>query len=358
MWEEFLQKTFWNNTMENYLIALGIFLGIFIVLKLFDCIAIHRLEKLAKKSKTTWDDLIIEFLKEINWFFYLVLALYIGMRTLTLPETVNKIAYYVLVIFIGFYLAKGISKAIEHFVQIQIKKRGDKQGIDTDGDGKANTSMMKVFGILAKIIVWTIVLLMILSNFGIEITPLVASLGIGGIAIALALQAVLGDLFGAFVIYFDKPFKEGDFIIIGNDMGIVEHIGIKSTRIKTLQGQELVVSNKELTSTRINNYKRMQKRRIQFSFGVQYDTGTKKLQKIKKIVKDIFEKVEEADLDRVHFKEFADSSLNYEVVYYVNTSDYNKYMDVQEEINMRLYKEFEKAKISFAFPTRTIYLEK
>lgn len=354
----FLQKNFWNNSVQAWLIALGIFILIFAAFRIFNYAIIHRLEKLAKKTKTTWDDLVISFLDGISWFFYLVLSIYIAIQTITLPEIINKIFYFATIILAGFYIAKGISKAINHFVELQIEKRGEKQGLDTTGDGKANSSMMKVFGIIAKIIIWTIALLMILSNFGVEITPLVASLGIGGIAIALALQSVLGDLFGAFTIYFDKPFKEGDFIIIDKDMGIVKHIGIKSTRIETLQGQELVVSNKELTSTRINNYKRMQKRRIQFAFGVQYDTGSKKLEKIKKIVADVFNKVEEADLDRVHFKEFAESSLNYEVVYYVNTSDYNKYMDVQEEINLRIYKEFEKAGIDFAFPTRTIHLEK
>lgn len=346
-----LQTIFWNNSVRDYLISLGIFAGIFIFFLLFKTGIINRLEKLAKKSKTTWDDLIIDFIKSIGWFFYLVISLYVAAQFLTLPELANKIFYYATIVLAVFYIAKGISKAIEHFVKIQVKKRGEKQKLE-------NTSMMKVFGLLAKLIVWTIALLMILSNFGIEITPLVASLGIGGIAIALALQSILGDLFSAFVIYFDKPFKEGDFIIVGKDMGVVKHIGIKSTRIETLQGQELVVSNKELTSTRINNYKRMQKRRIQFNFGVEYSTTSKKLDKIKKIVKDIFDKVEEADLDRVHFKEFADSSLNYEVVYYVNTSNYNKYMDVQEEINLRIVKEFEKAKINFAFPSRTVYLRK
>jgi small-conductance mechanosensitive channel len=351
MLEAILQKTFWNNPIKEYLIALGIFLGIFLAFRLFNYAIINRLEKLAKKSKTTWDDLIIDFLKGIGWFFYLVISLYIAIQYLQLPTIINKIFYYVTIVLAGFYIAKGISKSIEHFIEIQTKKRGEKKEV-------GNTSMMKVFGLLAKIIIWTIALLMILSNFGIEITPLIASLGIGGIAIALALQAVLGDLFGAFVIYFDKPFKEGDFIIIGSDMGVVKHIGIKSTRIETLQGQELVVSNKELTSTRINNYKRMQKRRIQFSFGVEYDTGSKKLNKIKKIVDEIFKKVKNADLDRVHFKEFGDFSLNYEVVYYVNTADYNKYMDTQEEINLKLYKEFEKEGINFAFPTQTIFLNK
>jgi hypothetical protein len=175
---------------------------------------------------------------------------------------------------------------------------------------------------------------------------------------AFALQNILSDLFSSFSIYFDKPFVEGDFIIIGNDMGIVKKIGIKSTRIQTLQGQELVVSNKELTSTRINNYKKMSKRRAIFNFGVEYSTSKKKLEKIPTIVKKIINNIELASLDRAHFKSFGDSSLDFEVVYYVDSSDYAKYMDIQQEINLALVLAFEKEKINFAFPSRTIYMAK
>jgi len=245
----------------------------------------------------------------------------------------------------------GIINVAEHLAKKEIKKR-------TEGDKRQDTSMIKVLVLIIKIVIWTIALLMILANFGIQITPLIASLGVGGIAIALALQSVLGDLFSAFAIYLDKPFQEEDFIIIGNDMGIVEHVGIKTTRIRTLQGQELVVSNSELTSTRINNYKKMRKRRIVFSFGVTYDTPTIKLKKIPGIVEKIIKSVKGADLDRAHFKEFGDSSLNYEVVYFVDNGDYNKYMDIQQDINLKIKEGFEKEKIEFAFPTQTIHVEK
>ncbi|MDA3837189.1 MAG: mechanosensitive ion channel family protein [Nanoarchaeota archaeon] len=350
MLSEFLNAVYWNNTGEEYLIALGVFLTLFIIFKFFDYFVIHRIEKLAKKSKIGWDDLVVNFFKGINWFFYFAIALYFGARNLNVSERIDIIFYYLIVILIGFYIVKGVSRAIDYFVAVQIKKRKEKD--------IGNISMMRVFGLIGKLIIWVFAILMILSNFGVEITPLIAGLGVGGIAIALALQNVLSDLFSAFAIYFDKPFKEGDFIIVGSDMGIVKNIGIKTTRIETLQGQELVIANSEMTSTRINNYKRMEKRRIQFSFGVEYKTGTKKLEKIKEIVKTIFDKVEGADLDRVNFKEFGDFSLNYEVVYYVSTSDYNKYMDIQEEINLALYKAFEKEKIGFAFPTQTIYFKK
>jgi len=217
--------------------------------------------------------------------------------------------------------------------------------------------MIHVLGTIVKFIVWVLILLTVLSNFGVKVTSVIAGLGIGGIAIALALQKTLGDLLSSFTIYFDKPFQEGDFIIIGNDMGTIKKIGIKSTRIEALGGQELVVSNTELTNVRINNYKKMQKRRIVFEIGVQYDTGYKKLLKAKKMIKEIVDKTEGAELDRVHFKKYGDSALVFEIVYSVDTSDYNKYMDIQEEINLKMYERFEKEGIGFAFPTRTIHFE-
>jgi small-conductance mechanosensitive channel len=200
--------------------------------------------------------------------------------------------------------------------------------------------------------------LLILSNIGVNITSLIAGLGIGGLAIAFALQRILEDFFSSFSIYFDKPFEEGDFIIVGSDMGVVKHIGLKTTRLQTLQGQELVISNKELTDSRVNNYKKMKKRRIVFTFGVEYSTPVAKMKKINKIVEAIFKKIEGADLDRVHFKEFGDFSLNYEIVYYVKTGDYLEYMNIQQEINLTLKQQFEKENIEFAFPSQTIYMKK
>ncbi len=348
--QDILTTTYFGNTGENYLISLGLFLGLFLIFWCFDKYLIHHFRKIAKKTKTNWDDIFVSFLSGISWFFYFYLALYVAFKTLKLPEILNDISFYILIVFIIYYVARGISKIIDYFVEKQVSKRKEHQ--------LGNTSMMKVFGTLAKVLIWSVLLLVMLSNLGIEITPLIASLGIGGIAIALAFQAILGDLFNAFVIYFDKPFKEGDFIIIGDDMGIVEHIGIKSTRIKTLQGQELVVSNTELTSTRVNNYKRMEKRRISFGFGVTYNTGIKNLKEIKKIVARVIKSVDKADLDRVHFKEFGSSSLNFEIVYYIDSADYNEYMDIQEKINLNIYKEFERRGIEFAFPTQTIHLDK
>ncbi|MFC1685576.1 mechanosensitive ion channel family protein [Nanoarchaeota archaeon] len=339
---------FSTNVGGDYVTAFWVFIIILIGLKLLGVYILYFFKSISKRTKTQIDDMMVNFISRIKWPFFLYMAFYAGTRFLILPDLINTVLNYLLVIFVGFYVIVGLNKAINKFTDYQIKKKGDNSG----------TSMIKILAIIAKIAIWIIAFLMILSNLGIEITPLIASLGVGGIAIALALQVILGDLFAAFSIYFDKPFQEGDFIIMGKDMGIVKNIGIKSTRISTLQGQELVVSNSEMISSRINNYKKMRKRRISFGFGVEYGTKTAKLKKIPKMVGEIFKKIKLADIDRVHFKEFGDSALLYEVVYYLNTGDYTKYMDTQEDINLGIKEAFEKEKISMAFPTQTIHIKK
>jgi small-conductance mechanosensitive channel len=265
----------------------------------------------------------------------------------------NRIILRNLVIFIIFILAFIVlQKIIDYGFKKLLKKR------QQEDQGKFDPHVINLFRKMTRIVLWGIALLIFLQNLGYDITALVAGLGIGGIAIAFALQNILSDIFSSFTIYFDKPFEVGDFIIIGNDMGTVKAIGIKSTRIQTLQGQELVVSNKELTETRINNYKKMEKRRIVFDFGVVYKTPTEKLRKIPQIVKKIIDDIEITDLDRVHFDKFGDSSLSFEVVYYIKNSEYNVYMDTQQDINLKIKEQFEKEGIEFAYPTQTIFLNK
>jgi small-conductance mechanosensitive channel len=193
---------------------------------------------------------------------------------------------------------------------------------------------------------------------GQDVTSIVASFGVIGIVLAFGLQHILSDVFASFSIFFDKPFHVGDFIIVGDNLGVVKKVGIQSTRIQSLWGQEVVIPNQELTSTQINNYKKMEQRRVQFDFGIVYDTSSEKIEKVLDITKEIISNIEIVKLDRVHFKEYGDFSLNFEVVYYIDSPDYNKYMDIQQEINIKLKKRFEKEKIQFAYPTQTIMLSK
>jgi small-conductance mechanosensitive channel len=217
---------------------------------------------------------------------------------------------------------------------------------------------LKWIFIAIKIVITCIALIILLDNMGIKISALVAGLGIGGIAIAFASQAVLGDLFSFFVILFDRPFEIGDFIIVDDLMGTVENVGIKTTRVRSLGGEELIFSNTSLTNARVRNYKRMARRRVVFKLGVTYQTSLENIKEIPEIIKKIISSESEVLFDRAHFSSYGDFALIYEVVYNVLNSDYNKYMDVQQSINFKIKEEFDKRKIDFAYPTQTLFINK
>lgn len=220
-------------------------------------------------------------------------------------------------------------------------------------------SHKSAFGLLSfagKVIIWTVILLVILDNFGFDVSALIAGLGVGGIAIALAVQNILGDLFASLSIILDRPFEVGDYVVVGELQGTVERIGIKSTRVRSLSGEQIIVANSDLLSSRIRNYKRLYERRIVFSVGVIYSTPLEKIRSIPTWIKAIVEVQQEARFDRAHFKEFGGSALSFEVVYYVLRSDYRSYMDVQQSINLALFEKFADEKIEFAFPSQTLYV--
>ncbi len=348
-----LKYTIFNNTVLNYITAFVVFLIVLAVLRVFKHKIFKRLKKAAKKTKNEIDDLLMEAVEKVfKPPFYAIVSFLIAIKLLNIPDYVHTYIYCATILVGTYYGIKFIATFIDYGTRKFIEKQ------EKEGKRKIDTSAINLLNRFAKAVLWIIAVILVLSNLGYDVTTLIAGLGIGGIAVAFALQNILGDIFASFSIYFDKPFETGDFIIVGNDMGTVEKIGIKSTRIRTLQGEELVISNKELTESRIHNFKKMKKRRVVFTFGVEYSTPTKKLKKIPKIIEDIIGKIDAAELDRVHFKEFGDFSLNFEVVYYVNTSDYKTYMDIQQEINLKIKEKFEKEGIEMAFPTQTIFLKK
>lgn len=249
-----------------------------------------------------------------------------------------------------FLLIIAAQKFIDYGAKKIIKKREKVEGDSGE--------IIKLLSMLAKILLWVVAVLLILSNLGYNITSLIAGLGIGGIAAALALQNILGDIFSSFSIYFDKPFKPGDSITVSGHTGVVKKIGIKSTRIQTLRGEELVMPNSELTKASVQNFGAMARRRVVFSIGVAFGTPAEKLKKIPEMIKRIIAAQNETEVDRIHFKTFGDSSLIYEIVYYVGTGDYNRYMDTQQAINLAIVDKLEEEKIEIAYPTRTVYIKK
>ncbi len=327
---------------------------VFFIALLIGWIVYHIFErfltKWAEKTVTKLDDEIIKNIKAPIYAFVIIIGTYYGLESL---EFIKDYKFIVSAIFTVAEIFL-VTLIVIRIINVLIAWYGEKQSKKR----KVSTHLLFVFKKLLQLVVILFALLALLAAFNVDLTGVVVGLGVAGIAIGFALQNILGDLFSAFSIYFDKPFEIGDFVVLGEHAGVIKKIGVMTTRINLLQGEELVVSNRELVTTRIRNYKKMQKRRINFGFGVTYDTPVAKLEKIPAMVKKIIDEVELASPDRVHFKEFGDSSLKYDIVYYIDSSDYNKYMDIQQEINLNIKKAFEKEGIEMAFPTQTIHLKK
>jgi len=310
-----------------------------------------RLESLAHRTAAQFDDTIVAAIKSIRPWVYMFTSLYVSLSLFTLPDKLD-------IVLTGLFLFALVWQAIQIvgcFVRYAIKNFVEK---DEDGDGQVDpgaATTAEMLTLIAKIIMWVVGGLFVLSNLGVEVTSLIAGLGIGGIAIALALQGILSDLFASFSLFFDKPFRIGDFIVIGTDSGTVEKIGIKTTRLRTLQGEELVVSNAELTTARVQNFKKMEERRTVSQFGITYETPQEKVAMVNGVVERIFEDIEGARLDRTHFKSFGDSALIFEIVYYAETASYPEFMDKQQQLNFTLLERFAEIGIDFAYPTQTLY---
>lgn len=343
-----LNLEFFGNSLKTYLIAACVFVLGITILKIFKTVMISHVKKFSKKTNTELDDILIDGIRAIHWPFFVFASFYFSLTFIKVNEKLEKIFLYIFLITAIYYSIKFFENIIDYTVKVFVSKQEEKN----------DDTIIKLLGTIIKILLWVGAVLLLLSNMGINITSLIAGLGVGGIAIALALQNVLGDLFSSLSIYFDKPFKVGDFVKIGENAGTVERIGLKTTRIKTLLGEELVVANSELTKSQLNNFGAMKRRRVVFNVGVTYDTPVEKVKKISHWIKNIIEThAEKTEVNRIHFSSFGDFSLIFETVYYVNSGDYNDYMDIQENINIKIMEKFEENNIEIAFPTQTIYLK-
>lgn len=312
-------------------------------------IFLTRISLYARTNNFEFDDIISKVIRKIGIWLYIAIGLLISVQLREVDESIyiGSIAFSTLVI--GYYIIMVLDFSLQQGLIRTLKKD------NTDEyDEKDDQTVIRFISIIAKFLMWALLFIIILQNAGYNASTLLGGLGVIGLAVAFAVQNILSDIFSFLSIYFDKPFKAGDFITVGDDAGFIKKIGIKSTRIETLQGEELVVSNQELTSTRINNFKRMAHRRIEFNLGVEYGTSNENLRKINDILEDIFNELEIARLDRSHFKAFGDFSLIFEVVYYVDSPDYNTYMDIQQKINLEIKQRFENEGIEMAFPTSVV----
>ncbi|MCX2741802.1 mechanosensitive ion channel family protein [Pontibacter anaerobius] len=344
---ELLQRVYFHNTVQTYLIALGFVLLGFVLIRFFKSRILTRIAQLTQKTKSNFDNHLVESIDRFGIPVLYFAVLYAGLDYLTLPARANKIILLATMVVITYLAIRIVASTVLLLLRSYISKQEN---------GEEKVKQLGGVILVINIIIWGFGILTLLDNLGYDVTTVIAGLGIGGIAIALAAQNILGDLFNYFVIFFDRPFEIGDFIIIDDKMGVVDKIGVKTTRVKSLSGEQLVFANSDLTNSRIHNYKQMQQRRVVFKLGVIYQTTYEQLEAIPVLLRKIVEEQEPVRFDRAHFASYGDSSLDFEVVYYVLSSDYNKYMDVQQRINLRIFKEFQQRGIEFAYPTRTLFM--
>ena len=336
-------------TATQWLIALGIALVVFVVVRGVIAVALKRLKKFAEKTDTDLDDLITELLEKTKSLFVLIVAVWAGSLALTLPDGLDAGLQKVLVVALLFQGALWAGGVVNYLLARYTKRQ-------IEADPGIATALGAV-GFMARFGVWAAFVILALDNLGFDVTAVLAGMSIGGIAIALALQSVLGDLFSSLSIVFDKPFVIGDYISVDEFRGTVEHVGLKTTRIRSLTGEQLVFSNSDLLNSRISNFKHRTERRISFTVGVTYDTPPDKLEAIPGMITEIVEGHDNTRMDRSHFLNFGPSSLDIETIYYMEVVDFTIYADTRQKINLELYRRFQEEGIEFAFPTQTVHVQ-
>ncbi len=344
----FLEQQFLGSAVSQWGYALAVAIMSVVGLRAVMRLGVRWARRYASRTQNDIDDLIIDLLERTKLVFVLLLAVWGGSRVLTLPGSFDRWIRAFLVL--GFLVQGGVwaSAGVRY-----VLKRYQERQLETDPGGALAVGIMSF---TARAAVWSLVLLLALENLGVDITALVTTLGIGGIAVALAVQNVLGDLLGSLSIALDKPFVIGDSILVGDFSGTVERVGIKTTRIRSISGEQMIFANSDLLSSRIRNFRRMDERRIAFSLGVTYDTPPDQLERIPGIVRSSVESLANARFDRCHFKSLGDFSLSFEIVYFVTVPDYPAYMDAQQAINLQLMRRFAEEGIEFAFPTQTLHV--
>jgi small-conductance mechanosensitive channel len=304
--------------------------------------------RMLQTAETELLEVPLEILGRTTVPFFVVVAVFLALQTLTIGPTTTKVLSTVITITLfwqcGIWVAAAVSAWIERKRRQLLR------------DNRAAASSIGLIAFIARMLTWTLVVLLTLDNLGVNISALIAGLGVGGVAVALAAQNILGDLFASLSITLDRPFEVGDFLVIDDHLGSVEYIGIKTTRLRSLGGEQIVMSNSDLTKSRMRNYGRMVERRVVFTFGVTYQTSADLVESIPALVRRIIEAQPATRFDRCHFVKYGESSLDFEGVYYVLSPDYNRYMDIQQAINLGIYREFERRNVGFAYPTQTLYL--
>ncbi len=345
--EEILGMKFLGNTLENWAVFIAVLLVGIIILYNIKRILLRKLKELVTRTQSNFDDFIVDVIERSGVPMLYVILFYSAIHSLLLPVKVSKVIHVAFMFAMLYFAIAIISSLIRHFI-FSFLGRG--------ADAEIKKKQARGILILVNIAIWVIGIVFVINNLGYNVTTIITGLGIGGIAIALAAQTILGDLFSYFIIFFDRPFEIGDFVSVGDKSGTIEKVGIKTTRIKTLNGEQLVCANTYLTNNPLQNFKKMQERRIVLKLGVTYDTPPEKIKAIPDLVKAIISSKEDIRLDRGHFSGFGASSLDFEFIYYVLSPDYALYMDRQQSIGFDILDKFADNDIEFAYPTQTLFI--
>ena len=343
----FLDETIYGNSVRAWLVAtfaLVVALGVMVLLRR---VVTRRLAGAVGRTGNKFDDLAVELGRRTRVYFLAAIAFVIAVRFVELPPRMSGLLDKLVVLIVLLQGARWATGVIAFYVTRHIEKR-------RGTSDAANLWAARMLGFAANVAVWAVILVAVLDNLGFDVTTLVTGLGIGGIAIALAVQNVLGDIFAAMSIVLDKPFVVGDFIVVDAFSGTVEQIGLKTTRLRSLSGEQIIFANSELLKGRIRNYKRLYERRNVFLVDVTFDTETEVVARIPTMLREIVETHQPVRFDRSHFSAYTESALRFETVYFVLDPDYNKHMDIQHEIFLAVLERFRREGIAFAVPTRVV----
>ena len=344
-----LDAVYFSNPVRAWLVAAAIFAGVLLVLAGTRWFLVRRLAKLAERTTTSVDNYAVELLRRTRYFFLVTVAAMAAIQALVMRDELRTLLQQLGRVAVLVQLGLWANEFVSLYLERLTARRAA-----TD---LASVTTMNALAMVARLVLWVVILLVAMANFGVDITALITGLGIAGVAVALAVQNVLGDLLASLSIVLDKPFVVGDFIIVDTMAGTVQEIGLKTTRVRSLSGEQLIFSNADLLKARIRNFKRMQERRIVFNFGVEYGTPPEVMEQIPRIVRELVEQEPQTRFDRAHFKGFGASSLDLEAVYIMTVSDYNTYMDTQQRINLNLMRRLAALGVKFAFPTQTLYVK-
>ena len=344
--DRFLQLPLLHNTVAEWLIALALTLAVNLAIGLVRRVLARRIAPLAARTQSGLDDTVVRVLGRTNTVLVLVVSLFIASRYLDLPARVDSVlrgaAILAAFLQVGLWAGTLLASSIDRY---------HARAASRDA---GSATAIRAMGFAARVLIWALLLLLALDNLGVDVTAMVAGLGIGGIAVALAVQNILGDVLASVSIIADRPFVVGDFIIVDEYMGTVEFVGLKTTHVRSLGGEQIVFSNADLLKARLRNYKRMFERRAVFTFGLSYDTTVEQIERVTQWLRDTINVNPRLRLERAHFFKFGESSLDFEVAYWVRDADYGVYMDQQQALNLGLMKLLEENGIEFAYPTRTL----